>query len=163
MLRFAAMFFGFAVVLFTLYQVSEATHRFGSINVLNAQLCSAVLRGVGVAAVRDGTTLALGTGAMQIISECSAIYVAILFTAAVLAYPTTWRARTRGLAFGLPSIFVLNVFRLVSLGLVIRYRASLLPLFHEYLWQVFFILVVAALYLVWIERMVPRARTRPAA
>ncbi len=36
------------------------------------------------------------------------------------------------------------------------HRPNLLPLFHEYLWQVFFVLVVAFLYLLWIEKFVPR-------
>jgi exosortase/archaeosortase len=72
----------------------------------------------------SGTALQMRGGTMEIISECSAIYVAILFTAAVLAFPTTWRARGRGLAFGLPCIAVLNLLRLVSLGLVMQYRAA---------------------------------------
>ena len=67
------------------------------------------------------------------------------------------------LALGVPVLLAVNVLRLVTLGIVLRHRPGLLPFFHEYLWQVLFVLVVAALYLVWIERMVPGARARPAA
>ena len=55
-----------------------------------------------------------------------------------------------------------NVLRLATLGAIIAHKQAWLPLFHEYLWQVFFILVVAALYLVWIERTVPRGKAHPA-
>jgi archaeosortase B (VPXXXP-CTERM-specific) len=158
MLRFVATFVLLAAVLFSLYQLSEATHRFHYVNDGNAALSGAILNLTGVQARRDGSQLSFPRGGMQIISECSAIYVAILFAAGVLAFPTTARARLRGLALGLPCIFLINILRLASLGAVIEHWPNLLPLFHEYLWQVFFILVVAGLYLLWIERIVPRER-----
>lgn len=159
MLRFVIGFVVVATGLFALYQVSEATRHFNVVNEGNALLSGAILKATGVSSERSGTTLLFERGGMQIISECSAIYVAILFMAGVLAFPTTWRARLVGLALGLPILFAVNVLRLVTLGAVIRYRPALLPLFHEYLWQVLFILIVAGLYLAWIERFVPRARS----
>jgi exosortase H (IPTLxxWG-CTERM-specific) len=159
MLRFVIGFVVVATGLFALYQVSEATRHFNVVNEGNALLSGAILRATGVSSERSGTTLLFERGGMQIISECSAIYVAILFMAGVLAFPTNWRARLVGLALGLPVLFAVNVLRLVTLGAVIRYRPALLPLFHEYLWQVLFILIVAGLYLAWIERFVPRARS----
>jgi exosortase H (IPTLxxWG-CTERM-specific) len=163
MLRFAVTFALAAVALFAFYQWTEITGQFARVNTLNAQLCAWLLSAIGIPASRNGTSLLVQGGGMDVISECSAVYVAILFTAAVIAFPTTWRARARGVAVGLPVIFAVNQLRLVSLGVVLRFRASLLPLFHEYLWQVFFILVVTALYLLWIERMVPRGPARSAA
>ena len=158
MVKFALGFIACAAGLFAIYQYAEATHRFGVVNSMNASLCTAVLNLLGFDATCSGTSVQLANGGMDIISECSAIYVAILFTAGVVAFPTSARARLLGLGLGLPIIFVINIVRLASLGAVIRYRPDLLPLFHEYLWQVFFILVVAGLYLLWIERFVPRAR-----
>jgi archaeosortase B (VPXXXP-CTERM-specific) len=165
MLRFGIAFGAIAAVLFAVYQWTEATGRFRAVNVANGAACAAVLRLCGVPATRSATTVEVGggRGGMEIISECSAIYVLILFAAAVLAFPTTWSARARGLALGLPLLLVINIVRLVTLGLIVRHRPAWLPLFHEYLWQVFFVVVVVALYLVWIERMVPRARAHPAA
>jgi hypothetical protein len=98
--RYLGLFLLFAVVLFAVYQFSEATHRFRYVNAANAVICGRILGWVGVANQTTGTTVAIRTTNMEIISECSAIYVAILFTAGVLAFPTTWRARLRGLAFG---------------------------------------------------------------
>jgi archaeosortase B (VPXXXP-CTERM-specific) len=146
-----------------LYQLTEVTHLFRRVNELNALLCGLVLRFAGVPNARTGTTLQLPTTAFHVISECSAVYVAILYAAAVLAFPAAWRARGRGLAAGLVIIFAVNILRLVTLGEVMHRRPAWLPLFHEYLWQVLFILIVAAIYIAWIERTVPRARTRAAA
>jgi archaeosortase B (VPXXXP-CTERM-specific) len=148
----------FATLLFVLYWATEVTQTFAPINTANAALASLLLDMAGASPVRSGATLSLAGGGMQIVSECSGVYVAILFAAAVLAFPTTWAARARGLALGLPLLFLVNVLRLFTLGLVLEHRASLLPLVHEYLWQVLFVLLVAALYVVWIERIVPRER-----
>ena len=151
-LRFAVA----SIALFALYRWAEVTGAFQHVNQWNAIASGALLRLVGIGNERSGAVLEFGSGGLQIISECSAIYVLILFAAAVLAFPTRWQARLWGLALGVPCILAINVLRLATLGAVVRYRADLLPFFHEYLWQVLFVLVVAVLYLVWIERAVGR-------
>jgi exosortase/archaeosortase family protein len=161
--RFLLRFLGLAAGFFTLYQLTEVTHLFGRVNELNALLSGWVLRLAGVPNTRAGSSLQLPTSAFAVISECSAVYVAILYAAAVLAFPASWRARGRGLVTGLAIIFVVNVLRLVTLGELMHRRPAWLPLFHEYLWQVLFILIVAAIYVAWIERIVPRVRTGPTA
>jgi len=55
-----------------------------------------VLRLVGVPSTRQGASLQFATGGFDIISECSAVYVAILYAAAVLAFPASWRSRAWG-------------------------------------------------------------------
>lgn len=158
--RYVVLFAAAALGFFALYWLAEVSGWFERVNRANAVLATALLDLLGTHPVRGGTSIALAGGAMQVVSECSAVYVAILFAAAVLAFPTTWRARGRGLALGLPLLFLVNVVRLVTLGLVLEHRASLLPFVHEYLWQVLFVLVVAALYLAWIEWVVPREHPR---
>jgi exosortase H (IPTLxxWG-CTERM-specific) len=162
MLRFVGVFLVSAVVLFLIYWISDTTGRFAVVNRFNASLSGVVLDLIGIENTRHGTVVQFRTGGMEVISECSGVYVAILFAAGVLAFPATWRARMRGLGLGLLAIFAINVLRLVTLGAIIAHKRAWLPLFHEYLWQVLFILVVAGLYLLWIERMVPRERLDPA-
>ena len=158
-LRFVGRSLLFSVILFGLYWASEVTHRFRYVNECNARLCGGLLRGIGIGAERSGASLTMqGGGGLEIVSECSAVHAFILFAAAVLAFPTTWRARLQGLAAGLPFLFAVNLLRLVTLGIVTAHRAAWMPLFHEYLWQVLFVLLVAIAYLFWIERLVPRER-----
>jgi exosortase H (IPTLxxWG-CTERM-specific) len=162
MLRFIGIFLLSAVVLFLIYWISDTTGRFDAVNRLNAQLSGVILDAIGIDNTLHGTVVQFRTGGMEVISECSGVYVAILFAAGVLAFPANWRARLKGLGLGLLAIFAINVLRLVTLGAIIAHKRAWLPLFHEYLWQVLFILVVAGLYLMWIERMVPRERLDPA-
>ncbi len=155
--RYLLVFAGAAAGLFGVYWTAEVTGKFQHVNLLNAALSGAVLRACGFPTERTGTVLQFERGGMEIISECSGVYVAILFAAAVLAFPTSWRARGWGLALGLVALFAVNVVRLVTVGMVIAWRESLFPLVHEYLWQILFVLVVALLYVAWIEKTTPRA------
>ena len=158
MRRYLLLFAATAVGCFAVYWITEVTGKFQSVNVLNARLSGVLLRLFGVATARSDTVLQFSHGGMEVISECSGIYVAILFAAGVLAFPTTWRARAWGLGLGCATIFALNVVRLVTIGVVIAYRESLFPLVHEYLWQIGFVLVVATLYALWIDKLPGRPR-----
>jgi exosortase H (IPTLxxWG-CTERM-specific) len=162
MSRFVAIFLVSALVLFLIYWVSDTTGHFDVVNRLNAMLSGGILGLIGLENTRFGTLVQFRAGGMEVISECSGVYVAILFAAGVLAFPAAWRAKLKGVVLGVLVIFAINVLRLVTLGAIIARKREWLPLFHEYLWQVLFILVVAGLYLLWIERMVPRERLDPA-
>jgi hypothetical protein len=97
-----------ATPLFAAYWSTETTGRFQSVNVLNAVLSAALLRVFGVDTDRFATVLQFKHSGMEIISECSGIYVAILFASGVLAFPTTWRARLAGVLLGVAAIFAIN-------------------------------------------------------
>jgi len=162
MLRFVGLFLGSAVLLFLVYWISDTTGHFDAVNRLNAILSGSILEIIGLENTRYGTMVQFRSGGMEVISECSGVYVAILFAAGVIAFPAGWRAKLKGVVLGVSAIFAINVLRLVTLGVIIARKREWLPLFHEYLWQVLFILVVAGLYLLWIERMVPGERLDPA-
>lgn len=141
-----------AVLLFALYWTSEAAHLFRQVNVVHATATAAVLRRLGIDARAHATSIVMPQGILEIVAECTGIYVLILFAAGVMAFPTDAPTRLRGLVLGLPCIVGLNFLRLISLGIVVRFRAAWLPWFHEYLWQVLFVGLVAALYAVWVAR-----------
>jgi len=153
MRRFAALFIGCSVVLFALYWISEALHGFRYVNTAHARATAAALQGLGIDAHASGTSIILSHGVLEIVAECTGIYVLILFTAGVIAFPADLRTQIRGLALGLPCIVALNFVRLLSLGLVLHVRPTWLPWFHEYLWQVLFVGLVATLFAVWVTRI----------
>lgn len=159
MRRFVIGFVATASALFVLYWITEVTGIFGAVNVLNAMLSGIILDLVGIATDRSGSLLAFAGSGMQVISECSGIYAAIVFSASVLAFPTTWRARATGVALGVVAIFAVNVLRLVTVGVTLAYRESLVPWVHEYLWQILFVLVVAGMFMLWIDKLTPRRQT----
>ncbi len=78
---------------------------------------------------------------MEIVRNCDAIEVNILFISAVLAFPATWRRRALAVALGLPALVLLNVLRICSLYAVGVHAPQLFAVAHE---QIFPLLLVVA-------------------
>jgi archaeosortase B (VPXXXP-CTERM-specific) len=103
---------------------------------------------------RTGTLLSLGTFSVEIIGECTGIFEALIFTAAVVAFPTRWRKKWIGLLLGIPLIYGFNVLRILMLLVVGRYQPSMFHFFHIYFWQATLILMITSLWLLWIYMVV---------
>ena len=96
-----------------------------------------------------------------VIPECGAIEVMAIFLAAVLAFPTGWRARAWGLGLGLPVLYVVNLLRLSCLACIGALDAggAWFAFFHEYVWQAVYVVFVVILWMVWVDsggRRAPR-------
>ena len=62
----------------------------------------------------DGTIVSTERFAYQVVAECTALGPLILYVAAVLAYPSRWRAKAWGIGLGLVVIGLINQLRMVS-------------------------------------------------
>ncbi len=116
-----------------------------------------LMRAAGTPVWIEGVTVGVPNFAVMIRNNCNAAYEMGLYTAATLAYPAPNRQRATGIVFALVTLYVVNLIRVLSL----IYLGYLLPGFfeaaHVYVWQVLFLIVVAALWLGWIGRVRPVA------
>jgi exosortase H (IPTLxxWG-CTERM-specific) len=116
-----------------------------------------VMRAFGTPVSLDGVTVSVPNFAVLIRNNCNAAYEMGLYAAATLAYPAPLKRRTTGILFAVVVLYVVNLIRVLSL----LYFGYLLPGFfeaaHVYVWQVLFLVVVAALWLSWIGRVRPVA------
>jgi exosortase/archaeosortase family protein len=78
---------------------------------------------------------------MEIVRNCDAIEINILFVSAVLAFPAPWRKRLSALAVGLTALVALNVLRICLLYFIGVYAPARFAVAHE---QVFPLLLVVA-------------------
>ncbi|MFQ5515093.1 MAG: archaeosortase/exosortase family protein [Myxococcota bacterium] len=108
---------------------------------------------------RSGSTLYFGGSAFRVIDECTGIEVMALFGAAILAFPSPWRRRLRGLAVGLPILIALNLVRMVTLVWLGASSARALELGHVYVWPVIVLTVALGLWLHWARLAVEDAST----
>jgi archaeosortase B (VPXXXP-CTERM-specific) len=99
--------------------------------------------------------------AVKIIEECTGIYEVLIYSAAVLAFPTTISKRLIGLAMGLPLLYLFNVVRIGVLIVVGRYAPDYFDLMHLYFWQATLILMITSVWLFWIVKVVKNDRTPP--
>lgn len=91
---------------------------------------------------------------VRIVSECFGLLEMAIFSAAVLAFATTWKKRAIGIAFGVPTIYAFNLARILMLLWVGRHANEYFEFIHVYFWQATLILVITSLWLVWIRFVV---------
>jgi len=94
--------------------------------------------------------------AVKIIDECTGVMEMIIYAAAVVAYPTTWRKKMWGLAYGVPAIYAFNVIRIILLLVVGAFSKPLFEFMHLYLWQATLIVIIATIWIGWLLLVVYR-------
>jgi archaeosortase B (VPXXXP-CTERM-specific) len=100
------------------------------------------------------STVHFGVFGVEIIAECTGLFEMAIYAACVLAFPTGWRNKGLGLAFGIPAIYAFNILRILCLLLVGRYASSSFEFFHLYFWQGTLILMITSVWMLWIYLVV---------
>ncbi|MFP6639282.1 MAG: exosortase H [Myxococcota bacterium] len=109
--------------------------------------------------VIKGKMIWFGDFAVKIIDECTGIYEMLIFAAAVLAFPTSWRDKGLGILMGCPLIYLFNVIRIAMLIVVGRYWPNAFEFMHIYFWQATMIVMITTVWLLWITKVVKHDET----
>ncbi len=121
------------------------------INQITAHVVSGMLNLIGIKFILSGGTISIHQGgALQIIYECTGIYVFLIFTAFVLSYPALINQKFLGLAVFIPILYLFNVFRIVSLAIIQIHWPQYLDMIHKYLWEATFMALVMAMTYLWL-------------
>jgi archaeosortase B (VPXXXP-CTERM-specific) len=104
----------------------------------------------------DGKMVWYGQFVVKIIDECTGLYEMLIFTAAVLAFPTSWAKRAIGVFLGCPLIYLFNVVRIAGLIVVGRHWSKAFEFMHLYFWQATMIVMITSVWLLWIVKVVQR-------
>lgn len=112
------------------------------------------LQATSVSVRVDDTTISIGGRQIEVAVECTGIKPTAVFWAGVLAFPCAWRSRAIGLLTGLIGVGVLNVLRIVALGLAAGYNYSWFDPLHAVLMQGFVVVFVAPLWIIWMLRTI---------
>jgi len=78
-------------------------------------------------------------------------YIGILF-AAIIAFPSKWFLKFRGLFLGIGTLFCLNIFRIVVLAIVQSNYPEQWDLFSDIVFPALFLLTSGLLLFTWIKR-----------
>ena len=89
---------------------------------------------------------------VNIRNGCNGVETMIIFLAAVLAFPASWKARGIGLALGLIAIQLVNLIRVVALFLTGAYFPRFFDSSHTVVWQSVVILFGVFLWIFWAHR-----------
>lgn len=110
----------------------------------------------GLHVIRDSNTIYLTNSSWLVTTECTAIFIMVIFSSFILAYPASMKQKGMALLAGIPFIFVVNVFRLYCMAWIDYLKPQYSELFHNYMWQVVFIVMVVFMWLLWIDKVVNR-------
>jgi exosortase/archaeosortase family protein len=158
-LRFAVTFALFAGALFTVY--AFPFELFGAREdwlrgylAAYAHLAGGVLSLFEHGVVIDGTFIQ-GRYPMQIVRNCDAADVNIVFSSALLAFPGPWRKKALLLSLGLAALVAANVTRICSLYYVGVWAPSWFKLAHEEVWPLVLVAITVGVFLICIRRLQP--------
>jgi len=124
---------------------------------LSAQMASAVCNGFGQHTRAVAQTISSNRFSINISFGCDASESAVLFAAAVLAFPAPLRRKIPGIVLGVVILAAVNLVRIASLFLVGVYFPNALDWMHREVWPAVFIMLAIGLWAFWIRwAMKPR-------
>ena len=161
---FVARFALLLAVFAALYPIATRRWFFAveALTAATARVQFAVLHALGAETSLEGNLVRLGDFGVRIIEECTGVFEALIFLAAVLAYPTSLAKKAIGVALGVPLLYLFNVARILVLLAVGYAWPSRFEFMHLYFWQATLILMITSVWLLWIFKVVRHApRPRP--
>lgn len=117
-----------------------------------ASVSGKLLNVLGERAEVAGTEIRSSSFGVNIENGCNGVETALLFGAAVLAFPANWKSRLIGLFAGFVAIQILNLLRVISLFWIGLHRPALFSSSHTVIWQSVVVLFGVILFLVWASR-----------
>jgi exosortase H (IPTLxxWG-CTERM-specific) len=151
-LRFALLYAGIAGVLFGVYafpfELFGATEDWLHGYLAGYARLAGTVLSVFDASVNVNDTVIQGRYPLQIVRNCDAADVNILFVSAVLAFPAPWRRKLAPLALGMAALVVANVTRICSLYYLGVADPAWFHTAHEEVWPLLLVAFTAGLFLI---------------
>jgi len=114
-----------------------------------ARISGSILGVLGEEIVVSGCDLRSPRFAVTIFNGCNGVIASLVFSAAVLAFPASWRSKITGVAIGLLVIQLLNLVRIVSLYYIGAFLPDYFNQAHIVIWQSVVIAAAVAMWIVW--------------
>jgi archaeosortase B (VPXXXP-CTERM-specific) len=150
-LKYVSFFLFFCLIFFLGYYFLTLRGSLSILKNITALILGAIFSLGGANVVVNGPTCSINGFSLEIIDECTAVFSSIVYCACILAYPTTPKNKVVGIAFGVPSLYAINILRLSILALVGMSHPGMFEFVHVYLWQASFIIFVVVLFLLWLH------------
>ncbi len=150
-LKFAGSFLLACLIFFLITNMSWfETFRAPILDVYSA-LSAVILNIFGYGVKASGEIISSADFSVSIEEGCDAIAPAILYAISVGIFPIAWKARWRGLVYGLIAIMLLNLIRIITLYLTGVHFPSLFEFMHVDFWQAIFIVFTVGIWIYWMK------------
>lgn len=116
-----------------------------------AQMLGLVLNSLDIPVITAGNIVSGKGLSFMIIPECTPIFTVALFVSFVAFHPASIRQKATGLAWGIPTLYLGNLLRLVATFAISRYDSRLFDVTHVYLGQIFTMFLVILCCILWMR------------
>jgi len=125
---------------------------------ITASISNWLITAIGLDATSSGIYIHLSNRTLSIDTACTAVFIMAVYAALVIAYPVRMRMRLVGLLVGLPVIFAFNIARIAGVAVVSVYATDYFTFVHDYVFEVFMVLVALVTWAVWLSFVQKHAR-----
>lgn len=150
---FAVRLLAYLFVVSLFFSLGALHQRLGPVQRGIASMVTGGANVLGANATVLGSIIRLDGAALDINHECTGIFVLLVYSTFVVAYPASWRQRLSGTAIGLLVLMGVNVARLILLTVIASRYPDWFAYFHEYFFQGVFIALLAFLASIWTEQV----------
>lgn len=153
-LQFGSLFLGL-ILLYAVTFSSAPVERFlhAPVSRAVALSCFPVLSLLGQTSLASNSLEFEGFRAV-VVEACNGVLPSYIFLAAIVAFPCSWRDKLRGAALGVPLIFLINVFRVISLMILGAKKPEIVERVHIDVWQTAVVVLAIGIWIFWAERIV---------
>lgn len=154
LLRVCGLFIALVLALHLIQWFWMSYRQLELFQVLTAKVSSFLISASGLSLVLDETSIVFKNARWEVTPECTAISAMIVFGSFILAYPASVKSKIIAVLTGIPFLFAANIIRLFLLAWATEFDARLAEYVHDYVWQVAFLFLVAAMWLAWLSLVV---------
>lgn len=156
---------GFVVIVAAYYAMSEmAWYRDGFFPAylrMIAGVSGWLLNLAGAGVTVSGDNINSAVGGVSIRHGCDATEPIVFLIAAVVAFPSAWRAKLVAVLVGIPFLWIMNLVRIITLYYASVHVPTWFEPLHVQVWQPVFILMVVGLWAVWALRLTRQPISAP--
>ena len=118
-----------------------------------AQVLNYFLKLMGMGGRRSYNQIIFTDFTIQIVRQCTGIFEVMTLAACIIAFPSTKEQKFTGVMMALPTIYFLNMARLILLTALGIYHPAIFDAVHDYLLQLTFVFLVIFFWIFWINKI----------
>ncbi len=150
--RFVAAFILSCIGIYALI-LSLPDQYIGPINKHTAETLGLTLNLINVPVSVSGDTVTGKSFALQIIPECTPLFMLGLFICFIVFSPATVRQKASGLLVGIPALYFGNLVRLVVIFMAAQYDRKLFEPVHAFWGQIYAVFLVLLSFMLWLKSL----------
>jgi len=113
-------------------------------------ITSKVIRLVNIPSTAEGSIIKLPSISLDIKFGCNGLEAVMIYSVAVIAFPSTWKKRILGIIAGFLIIQIINIFRIVGLAYAGIHFKKFFYIIHIYIAQGIMIAISLSIFLIYI-------------